>query len=101
MNGFKGIVPVECKVLIMPDVVSDKSAGGMYLPDSARERQQYSIDRGVVMAVGEGFFENMPGPVPQVGDKIIFNKYAGSLIYFDATDTDPGRDIGYATMRTL
>ena len=40
------VTPVEYKVLIKPDEVEDKSAGGLYLPDSARDRQQFAVDRG-------------------------------------------------------
>jgi chaperonin GroES len=80
MGGFNGIWPVEYKVLIMPEVVKDKSEGGMYLPETARERQQYAMERGTVMAIGDGFFSDLPGPTPKIGDKVIFNKYAGSLI---------------------
>lgn len=80
MEGFQGIIPVEYKVLILPDIVEDKSAGGMYLPDSVRDRQQYAMDRGAILAIGDGFFCELPGPSPKVGDKVIFNKYAGSLI---------------------
>jgi len=86
MKGYRGIVPVECKVLILPDEVKDKGAGGLYIPESVREREQYAIDRGTVMAVGEGFFSDMPGPVPQIGDKVVFNKYAGSLMMFHEED---------------
>jgi co-chaperonin GroES (HSP10) len=78
--GYKGVIPVEYKVLIVPDVVDDQSQGGLYLPESARERQQYAMDRGVILAVGEGFFEDIPGPKPKVGDKVIFSKYAGSTL---------------------
>ena len=80
MADFQGITPVEYKVLILPDEVEDKSAGGMYLPDSVRDRQQYAMDRGKILAIGNGFFSDIPGPVPQIGDKVIYNKYAGSMI---------------------
>ena len=80
------VEPVEYKVLIKPDKVDDKSSGGLYLPDSARDRQQYSVDRGKIVAHGEGFFEKLPGPVPNVGDKVIFNKYAGTLIKIERED---------------
>ena len=80
MQDFQGITPVEYKVLILPDEVEDKSAGGMYLPDSVRDRQQYAMDRGKILAIGNGFFSDIPGPVPQIGDKVIYNKYAGSMI---------------------
>ena len=77
------VTPVEYKVLIKPDKIDDKSAGGLYLPDSTREREQYAVDRGEIIGHGEGFFEKLPGPVPKVGDKVIFNKYAGTLIQID------------------
>ena len=80
MKGYQGIIPVEYKVLIQPDVVEDKSAGGMYLPESARERQQYAMDRGTILAIGNGFFQELPGPRPEVGDKVVYSKYAGSVI---------------------
>lgn len=74
------ISPVEYKVLIKPDKVEDQTRGGLYLPDSARTRQQFAVDRGEIIAVGEGFFAELPGPKPCVGDKVIFNRYAGSLV---------------------
>jgi len=75
--------PVEFKVLIKPDKIEDRSTGGLYLPDSAREKQQFAVDRGEVIAVGDGFFSELPGPIPKIGDKVIFNRYAGSLINLD------------------
>jgi chaperonin GroES len=74
------IKPVEYKVLIKPDKVEDKSEGGLYIPETVREREEFSVDRGEIIDFGEGFFEKLPGPVPQIGDKVIFNRYAGSLI---------------------
>ncbi|MBW2003083.1 MAG: hypothetical protein JRI72_00500 [Deltaproteobacteria bacterium] len=74
------VKPVEYKVLIKPEKVDDRSAGGIFIPDHTRDRQQYAVDRGEIMAVGEGFFDKLPGPVPKIGDKVIFNRYAGSLI---------------------
>ena len=77
------IKPVRCVALIKPDKVEDKSAGGLYLPESARERDQIAMDKGVLVAIGEGFFDGLSGPVPEVGDKIMFDKYAGSLVTID------------------
>jgi chaperonin GroES len=80
MAGYEGVIPIEYKVLIRPDEVEDRSMGGMFLPDSVRDKQQYAMDRGIILACGEGFFSDLPGPKPVVGDRVIFNKYAGSLI---------------------
>lgn len=77
------IKPTEFKVLIKPDKVEGQTSGGLYLPDSARDKQQFSVDRGTVIDFGEGFFRDLPGPAPKVGDRVIFNRYAGSLITID------------------
>jgi co-chaperonin GroES (HSP10) len=77
---IEDIRPVEYKALVLPDTVDDKSAGGLFLPDSTRERLEYAMDRGTLIAVGEGFFNQLPGPVPEVGSKIMFDKYKGALI---------------------
>ena len=74
------VIPVRHVAIIKPDVVDDKSAGGMFLPDSARSRLQSAVDRGELMAVGKGFFDKLPGPIPKVGDKVLFDRYAGSVI---------------------
>jgi len=74
------IKPVRCVALIKPDKVDDKSAGGLYLPESTRDRMQYAVDRGVIIDVGEGFYEGLHGPVPQIGDTVLFDKYKGTLV---------------------
>ena len=85
------IQPTEFKVLIKPDKVESQTSGGLYLPDSARDKQQFSVDRGEVVSFGDGFFRDLPGPTPKVGDRVIFNRYAGSLI----TVVDDGERVDY------
>ena len=85
------VQPVEYKVLIKPEVVDEQTSGGLYLPDSVREREGYSVDRGEIISHGEGFFDKLPGPKPKIGDKVIFNRYAGTLI----TIADNGRPDKY------
>ena len=80
------IKPTEFKVLIKPDRVEGQTRGGLYLPDSARDKQQFAVDRGEIIDIGEGFFRDLPGPVPKVGDRVIFNRYAGSLINMENED---------------
>lgn len=80
------IRPTRTVALIKPDKVEDKSAGGLYLPEVARDRLQVAVDRGELIAFGEGFFSDLPGPVPKVGDKVLFDRYAGSLITIKQDD---------------
>jgi len=77
------IQPTEFKVLIKPDKVDSQTSGGLFLPETVRDKQQFSVDRGEIIATGNGFFQDIPGPIPEIGDKVIFNRYAGTLITVD------------------
>ena len=81
-----GIKPVEYKVLIKVDEINDKSEGGIWIPESRLEREQMAHDRGTLVDVSEMAFEDWPGRRPQVGEKVIFSKYAGSIIMFENKD---------------
>ena len=74
------VTPTRCVALIRPDTVEQKSDGGIHFPDVARDRLQSAIDRGELIATGEGFFQDYPGPIPKIGDKVIYGRYNGSLI---------------------
>ncbi len=82
IHKLTGIEPTEYKVLIQVDEIADMSTGGLFLPENVRSRDQTAHDRGVLVAVSEAAFigEAWPGVRPKVGDKVIFDKYAGSEI---------------------
>ncbi len=84
IHELTGIEPTEYKVLIQVDEVKDKSAGGILLPESAISRDQTAHDRGILVATSEAAFlgEAWPGVRPKAGDRVIFNKYAGSEIKY-------------------
>ena len=77
-----GIKPVELKVLILVDEVKDRSSGGIYLSDQTREREQYAHDRGIIVDMSEMAFYDWKGLKPKLGDKVLFDKYAGTMIQF-------------------
>ena len=65
---------------------ADKTAGGLYIPDSAKEKPQ----EGEVVAVGKGKRLEDGKLVPldvQVGDRILFGKYSGATSSWMATST--------------
>lgn len=71
--------PLGQHVLIQPIEESEKTPGGIIIPDTAKEKPQ----KGKVIAVGKG--KLLPGGkhVPmevKVGDKVLFGKYAGEEI---------------------
>ena len=77
-----GIQPVGYKVLIKVDEVEDRSAGGIFLPDTTREREETANDKGTLIAIGDMAFADWKDGVkkPVVGDRVVFEKYAGCVV---------------------
>jgi chaperonin GroES len=79
------IKPLGDKVLVQPKTSSDQTAGGIVLPDTAKERPQ----EGTVIAVGPGrTLDN--GDKAKIGveegDIVIYSKYGGTEVKLDGTD---------------
>ena len=71
--------PVEYKVLVLPDVVEEKTAGGIYLAQSIQEKEQMRAVKGTIIAVGGMAFTDWTGIIPDVGDRIIFAVNSGMI----------------------
>ncbi len=79
------IKPLRDKVVVERMEAEGKSAGGILIPDSAKEKPM----RGVVIAVGPGrVLENGDVKALDVkkGDKVLFGGYAGSEVKLDGKD---------------
>ena len=74
------IKPLADRVLIKPAPAEDKTASGIIIPDTAKEKPQ----RGEVVAVGPGK-KDEPTTV-SVGDKVLYGKYSGTEITLDGDD---------------
>jgi len=74
------VKPLADRVLIEPAAAETKTAGGIIIPDTAKEKPQ----RGKVVAVGNGKPEE-PMTV-KVGDMVLYGKYAGTEIQVDGKD---------------
>ena len=72
------VKPLGDRVLVKPDAVETKTAGGIIIPDTAQEKTQ----RGVVVAVGD----DKEKIKVSVGQKVIHDKYAGTQIQIDGVD---------------
>ncbi len=73
------IVPLGDKVVIRRSAAEETTAGGIVLPDKARDKPQ----RGEVVAVGDGHVKNDGTKLPLTvkdGDRVIFSSYAGDEI---------------------
>jgi chaperonin GroES len=70
------IHPLEDRVVILPDDEAETLRGGLYIPDTAKERPT----QGAVLAVGPGRIERGQRVKMEVqaGDKVIYGKYSGT-----------------------
>ena len=74
------IKPLADRVLIEPMEAETKTASGIIIPDTAKEKPQ----KGKVVAVGPGTKdEEMTGTV---GDSVLYGKYAGTDLKFEGAD---------------
>ncbi|MBQ1750528.1 MAG: co-chaperone GroES [Bacteroidales bacterium] len=71
------IRPLADRVLIEPKEAETKTAGGLYIPDTAKEKPQ----QGKVVAAGPGK-KDEPMEV-KVGDEVLYGKYAGTEVTVD------------------
>ncbi len=74
------IKPLADRVIIEPAAPEEKTAGGIIIPDTAKEKPQ----RGKVVAVGPGK-KDEPLTV-KVGDDVLYGKYAGTEITMEEAD---------------
>lgn len=77
MNS-SGIKPINCNVLVSPDIVEEKQ-GAIFLPDEARERNQHGQTVGTLVARCDDAFQEMETP-PEPGARIAFARYSGAEI---------------------
>lgn len=79
-NAMK-IAPLADRAVVQPLEESEQMRGGLYIPDTAKEKPQ----QGKVVAVGPGRFEKekrVPMEV-KVGDTVLYGKYSGAEITVD------------------
>ena len=74
------IKPLSDRVLIEPVAAETKTASGIFIPDTAKEKPQ----KGTVMAVGPGK-KDEPTSVKE-GDIVLYGKYAGTEINVDGEE---------------
>ena len=74
------VTPLHDRVIVKAAAAEEKTAGGIIIPDTAKEKPQ----RGVVVAVGTGK-KDEPMTV-KVGDNVLYVKYAGTEIQIEGQD---------------
>lgn len=71
------IRPLSDRVLVEPKEAETKTAAGIYIPDTAKEKPQ----QGTVIAAGPGK-KDEPMEV-KVGDSVLYGKYAGTEVTYE------------------
>lgn len=79
MAEFK-MRPINDRVVVKPSPAEEKTAGGIIIPDTAKEQPQ----RGEVVAAGPGKDGNLM--TVQVGDVVLYGKYAGQKVELDGVE---------------
>lgn len=74
------IKPLSDRVVIEPVAAENKTASGIIIPDTAKEKPQ----RGKVVAVGAGKKDHTM--TVKEGDMVLYGKYAGTELKLDGTD---------------
>ena len=77
--------PLHDRVVVKRIEAEEKTAGGIIIPDTAKEKPQ----QGEVVAVGPGARDEAGKLVPidlQIGDRVLFGKWSGSEVKIDGTE---------------
>lgn len=80
MANNVNITPLHDRVIVKSAAAEEKTAGGIIIPDTAKEKPQ----RGVVVAAGPGK-KDEPMTV-KAGDTVLYGKYAGTEISLEGSD---------------
>lgn len=79
------IVPLNDKIVVERLEADDKTAGGLILPDTAKEKPK----QGKILALGDGKPLDDGGRAKfqvKVGDRVLFTNYAGSEVTLDGKE---------------
>lgn len=71
------VTPLKDRVLIEPALAEEKTAGGIIIPDTAKEKPQ----KGIIVAAGSGK-KDEPLTV-KVGDTVLYGKYSGTEVIIE------------------
>lgn len=85
MSKKIGVRPLHDRILVRRMAEEEKTAGGIIIPDTAKEKPL----RGEIIAVGKGRVMEDGKVLPlevKTGDTVLFSKYAGTEIKIEAQD---------------
>lgn len=80
-----GVVALDLRVVVKPDKVQDRTAGGIIIPDTDKEK--HAMQKATIVSVGENAWEEAADraarrgssfDMPQPGHRVMIGKYAGT-----------------------
>lgn len=80
-----GVRPLHDRVLVRRMAEEEKTAGGIIIPDTAKEKPQ----RGKIVATGKGRVSEDGKVTPldvKIGDQVLFGKYSGTELKLDGNE---------------
>ena len=85
MANKVNITQLHDRVIVQPAAAEEKTAGGIIIPDTAKEKPQ----EGKIIAVGKGKLNEDGKVIPldvKVNDRVLFGKYSGTEINIDGEE---------------
>lgn len=80
-----GVRPLHDRILVKRMAEEEKTAGGLFIPDTAKEKPQ----KGEIIATGKGRITEDGKVLPlevKIGDKVMFSKYAGTELKIEGQE---------------
>lgn len=80
-----GVRPLHDRILVRRMAEEEKTAGGLFIPDTAKEKPQ----RGEIIATGKGRITEDGKILPlevKVGDKVLFGRYSGTELKLEGQE---------------
>lgn len=78
MTNESGIHPVGHRVLVLPEILEEKTSGGIIISTASQHnREQMAQVNATVIELGTTAYADQPAPWCKVGDRVIIGKYAG------------------------
>lgn len=85
MGKDVGVRPLHDRILVRRMAEEEKTAGGIYIPDTAKEKPQ----KGEIIATGKGRITEDGKTLPlevKAGDRVLFGKYSGTELKFNGEE---------------
>ena len=80
-----GIRPIGDRVLVLPDAAAEHTSGNVFITEEMQERMSIAAETGILVEMGDEAFKwnsdrsrRFEGAKPEVGQRVYFEKYAGS-----------------------